>query len=157
MMSACASNAQKIPIVTAWKNVDLSETNIQKSIKQLQESLNSAAKDMNITNCGDLSNAQSRQKFLTSLQAMKSLNPALASAALLAKTQVLGSIQDVRRAAGELQIAMTQLVNALPPEQFNPQNPEQERLNRINVEAKGASGLINYAEQIADQLQRLGG
>jgi hypothetical protein len=30
-------------------------------------------------------------------------------------------------------------------------------MSRIKVQAEGAAGLINYAEQIADQLQRLGG
>ena len=151
----CASETQPLPLTTAWKNVDLSETNIKKATKQLQDALIGAAKDMNIANCGDLSNTKLRQTLLSSLQAIQSLNPSLASAALLAKTRVLGSIQDLRREGGSSQIALTQLFAAQSTEQLNPQ--ETQRLARITVEAKGALGLINYAEQITDQLQRLGG
>ena len=151
----CASETQPLPLATAWQNVDLSETNIKKATKQLQDALIGAAKDMNIANCGDLSNTKLRQTLLSSLQAIQSLNPSLASAALLAKTRVLGSIQDLRREGGSSQIALTQLFAVQSTEQLNPQ--ETQRLARITVEAKGALGLINYAEQITDQLQRLGG
>ena len=155
VLFGCASETQPLPLSTAWKNVDLSETNIKKATKQLQDALIGAAKDMNIANCGDLSNTKLRQTLLSSLQAIQSLNPSLASAALLAKTRVLGSIQDLRREGGSSQIALTQLFAVQSTEQLNPQ--ETQRLARITVEAKGALGLINYAEQITDQLQRLGG
>ena len=151
----CASETQPLPLATAWQNVDLSETNIKKATKQLQDALIGAAKDMNIANCGDLSNSKLRQTLLSSLQAIQSLNPSLASAALLAKTRVLGSIQDLRREGGSSQLALTQLFAAQSTAQLNPQ--ETQRLARITTEAKGALGLINYAEQITDQLQRLGG
>ena len=151
----CASETQPLPLSTAWQNVDLSETNIKKATKQLQDALIGAAKDMNIANCGDLSNSKLRQTLLSSLQAIQSLNPSLASAALLAKTRVLGSIQDLRREGGSSQLALTQLFAAQSTAQLNPQ--ETQRLARITTEAKGALGLINYAEQITDQLQRLGG
>ncbi len=158
-LANCASNAPAVPISTAWKNIDLSETSLRKATKQLQDSLLAAAKDMNITNCDDLSNTKERQAFLTSLQSMKSLNPSIASAALLAKTRVLGSVQDLRRDAGSLQVGITQLVAASVRGEPNPTDREDQNISmaRIKVEAEGAIGLINYAEQIADQLQRLGG
>jgi len=155
----CASETQPLPLATAWKNVDLSETNIKKATKQLQDALIGAAKDMNIANCGDLSNTKLRQTLLSSLQAIQSLNPSLASAALLAKTRVLGSIQDLRRDSGLLQVGMSQLVDALTRGEENPtdRGNSVESLSRIKVQAEGALGLINYAEKIANQLQRLGG
>ena len=158
-LANCASNAPAVPISTAWKNIDLSETNLRKATKQLQDSLLAAAKDMNITNCEDLSNTKERQAFLTSLQSMKSLNPSFASAALLSKTRVLGSVQDLRRDAGSLQVGINQLVAASGRGEPNPTDREDQNISmaRIKVEAEGAIGLINYAEQIADQLQRLGG
>ena len=90
---------------------------------------------------------------------MKSLNPSLASAALISKTYVLGSIQDLRRDAGALQVGMNQLVAAFGRGEQNPAEREDltKSMSRIKVQAEGAAGLINYAEQIADQLQRLGG
>ncbi len=158
-LANCASNTQVVPISTAWKNVDLSETSLRKATKQLQNSLLAAAKDMNITNCGDLGSSALRQSFLTSLQSMKSVNPPMASAALISKTRVLGSIQDLRRDAGALQVGMNQLVAAFERGEQNPTEREDltKSMSRIKVEAEGAVGFINYAEQIADQLQRLGG
>ena len=46
-----------------------------------------------------------------------------------------------------------------PQPQTNPTDREDQNISmaRIKIEAEGAIGLINYAEQIADQLQRLGG
>ena len=158
-LANCASNTQVVPISTAWKNVDLAETNLRKATKQLQNSLLDAAKDMNITNCGDLGSSALRQSFLTSLQSMQSVNPPMASAALISKTRVLGSIQDLRRDAGTLQVGMNQLFTAIGRGEQNPTEREDltKSMMRIKVEAEGAIGFINYAEQIADQLQRLGG
>ena len=46
-----------------------------------------------------------------------------------------------------------------PQPQTNPTDREDQNISmaRIKIKAEGAIGLINYAEQIADQLQRLGG
>ncbi len=83
----------------------------------------------------------------------------MASAALISKTRVLGSIQDLRRDAGTLQVGMNQLFAAIGRGEQNPTEREDltKSMMRIKVEAEGAIGFINYAEQIADQLQRLGG
>jgi len=155
----CASTRQEVPVATAWKNIDTSETGLRNGIKRLQDSLLSAAADMNIVNCGDLGTSEMRQSFLGALQAMRSLNPSMSSAALLAKTRVLGSIQDLRRDSGLLQVGMSQLVAALTRGEANPtdRGNSVESLSRIKVQAEGALGLINYAEKIANQLQRLGG
>ena len=154
----CASTGQDVPVATAWKNIDTSETGLRNGIKRLQDSLLSAAADMNIVNCGDLGTSEMRQSFLGALQAMRSLNPSMSSAALLAKTRVLGSIQDLRRDSG-LQVGVSQLVAALTRGEANPtdRGNSVESLSRIKVQAEGALGLINYAEKIANQLQRLGG
>ncbi len=159
LLANCASNAPAVPIETAWNNVDASEKSLRKATKQLQDSLRSAAKDLNITNCGDLSTGALRQSLLTSLQSMKSLNPSLASGALLAKTRVLASAQDLRRDAGSMQIGLNQLIAAMSRGETTPPNREDlsKLMARIKVEAEGATGLINYAQQIADQLARLGG
>ena len=45
-LANCASNTQAVPISTAWKNIDLSETSLRKATKQLQNSLLAAAKEL---------------------------------------------------------------------------------------------------------------
>ena len=64
---------------------------------------------------------------------------------------------DCRHGAGRYYLAY--LVAPDPQPQTNPTDREDQNISmaRIKVEAEGAIGLINYAEQIADQLQRLGG
>ena len=54
---------------------------------------------------------------------------------------------------------MNQLFTAIGRGEQNPTEREDltKSMMRIKVEAEGAIGFINYAEQIADQLQRLGG
>jgi hypothetical protein len=83
----------------------------------------------------------------------------MASAALLARTRVLGSIQDLRRDAGLLKTGMMQLVDAFSRGEENPQDRGDmvNSLSRIKGEAENAADLIKYAERIAEQLQRLGG
>ena len=159
LLACCASTGQKIPVATAWKNVDISETALRNATKRLQDSLITAANDMNINNCGDLGTNALRQSFLDALQATTSLKPSMSSAALLARTRVLGSIQDLRRDAGSLKTAMMQLVDAFSRGEENPQDRGDmvNSLSRIKVEAESATDLIKYAEHIAAQLQRLGG
>ena len=159
LLACCASTEQKIPVATAWKNVDISETALQNATKRLQDSLITAANDMDIDNCGDLGTNELRQSFLDALQATTSLKPSMASAALLARTRVLGSIQDLRRDAGLLKTGMVQLVDAFSRGEENPQDRGDmvNSLSRIKGEAESATDLIKYAEHIAAQLQRLGG
>ena len=159
LLACCASTGQKIPVATAWKNVDISETALRNATKRLQDSLITAANDMDINNCGDLGTNALRQSFLDALQATTSLKPSMSSAALLARTRVLGSIQDLRRDAGSLKTGMMQLVDAFSRGEENPQDRGDmvNSLSRIKVEAESATDLIHYAEHIAAQLQRLGG
>ncbi len=159
LLACCASTGQEIPVATVWKNVDLSETALRNATKRLQDSLITAANDMDINNCGDLGTTELRQSFLDALQATTSLKPSMASAALLARTRVLGSIQDLRRDAGLLKTGMMQLVDAFSRGEENPQDRGDmvNSLSRIKGEAENAADLIKYAERIAAQLQRLGG
>ena len=159
ILACCASTGQEIPVATAWKNVDLSETALRNATKRLQDSLITAANDMDINNCGDLGTNALRQSFLDALQATTFLKPSMASAALLARTRVLGSIQDLRRDAGLLKTGMMQLVDAFSRGEENPQDRGDmvNSLSRIKGEAESATDLIKYAEHISAQLQRLGG
>ena len=82
------------------------------------------------------------------------------SGSLTAMLKALGKLEpDLRREAGALQVGMNQLVAAFGRGEQNPAEREDltKSMSRIKVQAEGAVGLINYAEQIADQLQRLGG
>ncbi|MCE9620265.1 MAG: hypothetical protein K8R92_10200 [Planctomycetes bacterium] len=157
-LAACSSQVKQVPVATAWKDIDVAESGLKKATKKLQEALMGAAKDMNITNAGDLGSSALRQNLLRGLQKMQAESPAAASSALLARTRVQGAIQDLRRDAGALQVGMIELVSALQRGETNP--PERDdmskTMSRIKVEAEGAVGLINYAEQISAQLERLG-
>jgi hypothetical protein len=159
--AACSSSPKipQVPVETAWKDIDTAEANLQKSTHRLKNELIAAGRSLGLENFGDLGSAPLRQSLLRSLQAIQTATPALAKAATQAKAQVDDAIDDLRHDAGALQVGMVELVLAFDRGEANPpgRGDVATTMSRIKLEADGASGLIYYAEQIGDQLKRLGG